>query len=269
MSSAYVHQTAIPVASQGHVGSWVGASILGRAVSICVLVLFFASPGLTQDSSIFDDSDWWSTLRTLTHLDLSAPTTNTQQGELASTNFEILSVVLDVGKGFKAEAKLGKTIEVNRGDAALGRSQLCYSSVGANPRVYLIFEAGGEGSDSSFYLFENGANWKGSLFCAKSPLISERVQTASGLHLGQTPDEVQKILGKPSQASTEKFTYVYETKKETSAKELEDIRRAHPKMSDEEIRSSYGFYFSLAYIEARFVDSKLTYLGVTKSETFP
>jgi hypothetical protein len=232
---------------------------------------FFLAPlCAAQTSPALDDSDWWSKLRAWTHLDLSEPTTNTQHGELANSNFEILSVALGVGKGFQAaEEKLGRATEVNRGDAGLGRSQVCYSSVGANPGVYLIFEAGGEGFGSSFYLFEDGANWDGSQFCAMSPLISKRVRTASGLHLGQTPAEVQKILGKPSQSSAEKLTYIYEAKQEISAKELENIRRAEPKTSDEELRRSRGFYLRHAYIEARFADSKLTYLAVTKSEAFP
>lgn len=246
---------------------WPTAAI--RIMTACTLASLIALSTAAQDVAVMDDSDWWSTLHIWEHLDLSAPTTNTQQGELAGKNFEILSVVLGERQVFQAEANLGKSKEVNRGDAALGRAQLCYSSIGTNPRVHLIFEAGGEGSAFSFYLFEDGANWNGSQSCAKSRLISADVRTASGLRLGQSPADVQKILGKPSQAIAEKLTYVYEAKKKTSIMKLDEIRKANPTISEKEILSSYGFYFTDSYIEARFVDSKLTYLGVTKSETFP
>src|SRR5579863_5468045 len=115
-------------------GAVFGFPLLGRLVPTCCLFLLFVSTGRAQTDLGLDDSDWWSLGRIF-----SAPLANVQQGELASSNFEILSIVLGDKQYKQARAKLGRTTDVSRGDAAIGRGQLCCSSVGAAPQVYLIF----------------------------------------------------------------------------------------------------------------------------------
>jgi hypothetical protein len=177
------------------------------------------------------------------HLDLSAPSTNTQNGQPAPSNFEIAGIILAEGQFEKIAEKMGTAPIVERGDGANHRVQACYSPLDKSQNVHLVFERDGEGFGSSFYLFEDGSRWDGIDLCVGSPLISTRLHTASGLHLGETQAQVRSILGKPSTASLGKLTYVYETQKKASVEN--------------------------AYIEARFVNSKLMYLGVTRSETSP
>jgi len=83
MSSAYVHNR--------HTGSFrkgtsaVGLEVDSRSRSIHLCWSCSCFPRITQGFHPSSTTPIVVYSRTLTHLDLSAPTTNTQQGELAST----------------------------------------------------------------------------------------------------------------------------------------------------------------------------------------
>jgi hypothetical protein len=234
-----------------------------------LLFLVNVAPAAQTASVTSDDSDWWSTLVRFNHLDLSAPKTNTQNRAPASRNFEIAGVVTGGNQIQKLTSEIGKANVVQRGDAASSRSQVCYLSRDNSHEVHLIFEEAGEGDSYSFYLFEDGPHWNGSDLCIVSPRVSASLKTGSGLHLGQPISQVKSILGEPSTVLRDKFVYVYEVKRRSTTTDLERARTAHPNISDKELHESFDFYYFIAYIEARFADSKLTYLAVTKSETYP
>jgi hypothetical protein len=232
------------------------------------LALFFvAVPRLTaQDSPLRytnDNSDWWSLVRT----DASGGEVAVQNREPAPSNFKILDVDLGHDLFSKAAAKLGKAQSIDRGDASTGRSQICYASLQDHPkRIYLVFETG-EVSDL-FYLFADGPDWKGSDLCAKSNLVTMNLSVASGLRLGQTPAEVRAVLGKPSAMIANKIIYSYGVEKKTSSGDFDRLRQQHPELSEDELHRNYEFYSLGVYIEARFVESKLSYLAVSKTEAY-
>jgi SmpA/OmlA family protein len=234
----------------------------------CLFFVHLTGKAQTSPARL-DDSDWWSTLVKFNQLDLSAPSTNTQNGQPAPSNFEIAGIVLSKQQFQNAAAKLGKAPVVERGDAANHRIQVCYSSLDKSQSVHLVFERDGEGFDSSFYLFEDGSPWNGIDLCVGSAPISAQLHTGSALRLGETQAQVRSILGKPSTSSPSKLTYVYEVRRKTSAQKLGEMRRAYPNLQDQELHSSFDFYYAHVFIEARFVHSRLTYLAVTRSETFP
>jgi hypothetical protein len=214
-------------------------------------------PGYTNDNS-----DWWSRIKT----DDASIGIAAQKREPSASNFRILG--LDLGDDLfgKATAKLGKAQQVERGDASTGRSQACYSSVQDHPRIHLVFEKG-EVADS-FYLFADGPDWKGSNFCFRSNLVTENLSIASGLRLGQTPAEVKAILGKPSASIGNKIVYSFEVQKKTPVGDFDRLRQRYPELSDEELHREYEFYSLGVYVEARFAQSKLTYLAVLKTEAY-
>jgi hypothetical protein len=208
-----------------------------------------------------DNSDWWSVLRT----DDSDESMTFQKREPAASNFRILAISLGEDMFKQAAAKLGATEKIQRGDAASGREQACYVSPGNSKRVHLIFEQG-EVNDS-FYLFADGPDWQGSEKCLPSQLISRGLSTASGLHLGQTPSEIMRILGKPSVRRKNELIYSFLIKKRNSAKDLKEARIRHPEMSEQEFHANYDYYDLTVGIDGRFVHSKLTFLAVSKTET--
>lgn len=214
-------------------------------------------PGCTADNS-----DWWSYTRRAEADD----ETISQKRQLPASNFQILGFDLNDETFGKAAAKLGKVIVVERGDASTGRSQICYSSPGKQPKSYLIFEKG-EVNDA-FYLFSGGSAWKGSELCTESSLVTTNLSTASGLHLGQTSAQVRAILGKPSLVADHKIIYSLVVEEKTSAADFENLRQRNPQLSQDELHRNYEFYTLGVYIEVRFLSDKLVYLAISKTESY-
>lgn len=166
----------------------------------------------------------------------------------------------------EATAKLGEAQIINRGDASAGRSQICYQSAKGSDNIHLIFESG-EVTDS-FYVFVGGPDWKGSDACARSTLITAGLSLASGIQLGQSPVSLKTILGKPNVVKGNKYIWSFGVEKKSTEKDLERVRKQHPELSDEDFHRDYDFFELSANIEARFSDSKLTYLAVSRAQTY-
>lgn len=213
-----------------------------------------------------DSSDWWSYTRReeLPPREPSQPTTF-QSREPAETNFQIGGVTFGERWDFSTiRSKFGEATEVERGDAASGRNQICYKS--SSGSVHLIFEAGEV--DSVLYLFEDGPKWSGSEFCARSTAIPTNISTASGLRLGLEAQQVESILGHPNIATPYRLVYYFEYRKKTSPETLARLRKSYRDMSDAEFHQNFEFADGEAYVEARFSSGKLNYLAISKSETY-
>jgi len=228
---------------------------------ICTLVPLLQSAVQTGPLTYrSDNSDWWSQLRVADEEVIPIA-----GEEPAASNFEILGINLGGDVFNEAWAKLGKAQRVDRGDASSGRSQICYVSVQGRPKIRLVFERG-EVTDF-FYLFADGPDWNGSDLCVKSNLLTENLSVASGLRLGQSPDQVRAILGKPDVESRQRIIYSIQIEKETPASDFAKLHQQHPDLSEGELRRNYASYTLSVYIEARFARSKLNYLAISKSET--
>ena len=214
-----------------------------------------------------DSSDWWSYTR-LEELPYQEPQhpIHFQTREPAENNFQIAGVTLDAPRhDFSViRSKFGEVTEVERGDAASGRNQICYISTSGS--VHLIFEFGEV--NSVLYLFEGGAAWNGSELCTRSKSVSTNSSTASGLRLGIRPEQVKAILGDPSMATPKKLVYYFGYKKKTSAETLAEFRKNHLDMTNAEFGENFEYADVEAYVEARFASGKLNYLAISKSETY-
>jgi len=209
-----------------------------------------------------ENSDWWSGLQSID----SDESIKTQEREVAHTNFKVLGVKLNDKILENATAKFGKGTFVERGDAALGREQLCFVSAKGTRKTYLIFERGEV--HFSFYLFTGGKKWTGEEYCAKSDAISELVTTGSGLRLGIGPQEVMRILGRPSLHTKNQLLYSLHVQKKNDKSELAEVGKYHPELSAEDLRRDYEFYDWSAGIDCKFENSKLTFLAVSMSGTY-
>jgi hypothetical protein len=228
-----------------------------------LLLLIYARGAAAQAHEsvhLTDNSDWWSIVAY--DFDAEVPSENR---EFADTNFTVLGIGLNEGVFERAAGKLGKAKIVERGDAASARQQVCYVSAGPQERTHLIFEKGEIGL--FFYLFADGAAWKGSNRCVASKMISRAAATESGLRLGQTPAQVIAILGKPTKQSEDTLIYSFSIRKKASEQDVKQAHRQHPDMSDKELHESFDFYDLTAEIHAKFARSRLIYLAVSKVET--
>jgi hypothetical protein len=163
------------------------------------------------------------------------------------------------------QARFGHAVVATRGDASTGRMQICYASEGRSP-IRLIFEKGF--SNFSFYMLGDAQYWNGQALCTESSQVNARLKTGSGLGIGMSPAEVEQILGKADISNGNKLVYQREIEKQTPADKLAELRREHSEISEAEFHDTYDSYELDLYIEARFSESKLTYLAVSRSESY-
>lgn len=211
-----------------------------------------------------DSSDWWSYTR---QEELPVPERREpirfQNREPSESNFQVAGLALGATWDFaEVRSKFGEATEVERGDAASGRNQICY--VSSSGRVHLIYELGE--LDAVLYLFVDGAQWNGSHLCAVSEAVSANISTASGLRLGLQPHQVNSILGNPSLATASKLIYYFSYKERTPHEALARLRQDYPDMSDAEFTKNFEYADVESYIEARFASGKLSYLAISKSD---
>jgi len=89
------------------------------------------------------------------------------------------------------------------------------------------------------------------------------------LQLGQTKEQIQAILGKPTAfLKNGDLVYFWQVRKRASPADLKKARDYHSTLGEQQFHDNYDFYDISVYIVARFMAAKLVYLGVSKSETY-
>jgi len=240
-----------------------------RHLAICYAFFLFLCfpllcPATQNDDTVRlqDDSDWWSTNRNAdSNGDVKA-----EQREFAESNFQILHINLGNTMFSRTAAKLGRAVAIERGDASTGRRQVCYLSPNNQDKVHLIFEQGEV--EYALYLFSEGPDWEGADRCVATKAVSRNLATASGIHLGQTPAQVIAILGKPTQRRKNELVYSFLVKKKTRPQDINAAKQRDPQMSDKELEETYGYYNLGAGLVAKFKNSRLIYLAVSKVESY-
>lgn len=228
------------------------------------LILFLGTHWLEmygQAAPTNDDSDWWS----ITRLPDDAIHGKFQQREISNANFRIAGVNLRDYSLQAISRVLGEAPTTGRGDASTGREQACYVSSDVAHPTYLIFEEGEV--NSAFYLFSETTPWNGRDLCVRSKRVSRSVKTESGLCLRQTPEQVAKILGKPSERRGNALYYLLHVEKKTPQGQLARIRTRHPELSDKQFHDDYDRYDLTVFIYAKFRHSSMVYLAVSVAET--
>jgi len=237
-----------------------------RAISALLLAFLISPLLLGQDTAttvrLADRTDWWSVLNE----NFEWPNTKPKGDELASANFEIVGVNLENDTPFRnLRERFGWTVSAVRSKGNNGREQFCYV-FGQHPTVRLVFEHGE--SNESFYLFSEAQPWNGQALCAGSTQLTPSLRTKSGLGLGISPTKVEQILGKPDFSGPNRLIYYRDIEKQTPTDKLSQLRTEHSDLPDKEFHENYDSYDLELYIEARFTDGKLTYLAVSKGESY-
>lgn len=201
-----------------------------------------------------------------------------QHHEVAGTNFQIAGVDLAAREEVLEQAAriLGRVETVATGDASAFLERACYRSTAEDDSTHLIFVRGEV--SPYFVLSSEGSSWQWKTPCKRSPKISRSLATASGLHLGQTPEQVIAILGLPSRLSRnvqngrDELIYELEVKKMMSTRELapylQDELKQLPNLDQKTWIENYGYYSLSESIHANFTKDSLTNLEVSWSETY-
>ena len=210
-----------------------------------------------------------------------------QHREIVGSNFQIAGVDLaskkeEMEAAFgedvlsQAARVLGKVTTVGSGDGAYSNEEACYRSAEQNDSTYLIFGRGEV--ESSFTLSSDSSAWKWKTPCKRSPRVTRSLATSSGLHLGQTQEQVIAILGLPTRRSRnvqygrDDLIYDLEARKRTDPQELalwlKKELQQHPDASQIEFHETYDFYELVVYIHAKFFNNALINLTVSWSAQY-
>jgi len=213
-----------------------------------------------QTIRLRDHTDWWS----INNEGFRRQDVKPQNKRIEAGNFQIAGAALGRDQFKRLAARLGKAPVVERGDASTGRHQVCYVSAEDSRRVHLIFEFGED--ESVFYLFSDGADWKGSRLCVKTKQISMSSGTTSGLKLGLARPQVEAILGKPDTTYCNRLVFCREVREKRTPAQFERQRKEYPvQLSDNVAHEQFDFYSVEIYIEAGFADLGMNYLAVSRS----
>lgn len=196
-----------------------------------------------------------------------------QHGELPAGNFQIAGVDLasEVEVLKQAARILGPAGTRATGDAADYDERACYRPVDKNDTTRLYFHRGEV--SPWFVLSSTTPASERNDVCRSSSKITRDISTVSGLHLGQTQEQVISILGLPTRRSHDPATardvmaYEYETRRRASADKIARAREQNPNMSEEALFRSFGFYDLEELIEVKFSSRILTELKVSWTGT--
>jgi hypothetical protein len=231
-----------------------------RLKLLTIVVLLVVTAAAQQSKRIDDDFDWWSLMRTDEPVSNKSDRIRTPAGNLQIAGMSLL----DPSMSAKLQRKMGHTVEIARGDAATGRHPYCYSST-QGPKTYLIFEFGEV--DSAFYLFSDGLSWNGSEYCKSSSLVTNGLSTPSGLKLGISRADFEKLLGKPTLVKGDRIIYVRSISVKSTPEELKRAKIYAPDMNEQEFQQNYAHWDFSTHIEASFKEGKLYHLAVSQGET--
>jgi hypothetical protein len=206
-----------------------------------------------------DNSDWWSLLRDVRQ---ELPCSPLSKEKPNAANFVIAGVDLRHAEPIRdAEEKVAKTSEkMTRGDAATGRTQICFKSASEKGRFKLIFEEGAGGLPSVAYLIDGGPDWPQSYKCVVSQKISNKLATASGLHLEMTAAEVEKILSKPCIVSNDSIEYAFDYRYMLPLDERQRLKAKGDLDADEPV----DWFGSM---QIKFRGAKAYYIAILTGET--
>jgi hypothetical protein len=135
-----------------------------------------------------------------------------------------------------------------------------------NERIYVAFEEGP--MSHAFYLFRSRRPWAGSEYCVVNEQISPFVEAGSGVHLGQSEREVLALLGQPSLIDEDRLVFNRGTQERTPADQLQEIRKQMRSLTDQQVGELFGSFNHTVFMEARFLDRKLSYLAVAEMTQF-
>jgi hypothetical protein len=203
-----------------------------------------------------------------------------QHREVAGTNFQIAGVDLAFrGDFFEQTFRImGKFDIESSGDAGTSLGEVCYRSTDGNDSTYIIFSEGEVAR--SFTLSSDGSVWKWKSPCKRSPKVNRSLATASGLHLGQTQEQVIDILGLPTRHSRnikngrDDMEYVLEARKKTDPRDLAIMMQQEMQISQsltakereyivKDFHENNDYYDLSVWIRAKFIKNALIKLEIT------
>lgn len=184
------------------------------------------------------------------------------------SNFKLLGFTLLKSSYKDIRAKLGqaKGFQTEQGEEA--PLYICYKSNNRRDGTIVVFETGAMGGWEkivAFRLISDKTSFRWRNKCKKTPFVSKNIQTRSGIKLGITQKQLEKILGnKPSMIIGSNISFTYLAKQKMTNDEINKISEI---FGQDAVKEDPYFDISSS-IKANFAASQLTSVEISKIESY-
>jgi len=137
----------------------------------------------------------------------------------------LFGIAVDTGTVDQFEAKLGKSPAHVQGDASTFSSRQCWQAANGDGTV-LVIEHGE--LDAHIEILGREMEVREGPGCPKSPLVSRAMATANGLRLGLSLEEIERVVGPPTEQGADWFARTCSAKEPMTSAEKERMLTTNP-----------------------------------------
>lgn len=180
-----------------------------------VVLLLFGALAISSAQTLHDNEP---------ECDVKSP----RKVEIASGDTTILGFTIGHSSLKDIQLKLGRASVIRASKEEESDVSICYIS--PTDGTVLAFYSGPMGGWTDmtwFALWSREAEFAGRSRCAHSELVSHNLATASGIHLGLTKAELEKIEGTPTRATSTRYIYDYLCRRKMTEEEIEGFKTAN------------------------------------------
>jgi hypothetical protein len=177
--------------------------------------------------------------------------------EITGSDATILGLAIGRASLKDVQAKLGNAnvTRVSRDEES--DISVCYvSPIDGTVLVFYSGAMGGWKDITWFALWSREATFPHASQCTPSKLVSQGLRTPSGVRLGLTKADLERILGKPKERGTKSLKYSYLCRKKMTEEEITRF-----KTMDWDVRSD-PYFDRMSWIEVRYTESTTSRIEV-------
>jgi len=191
-----------------------------------------------------------------------------KKGHISEDNFTLLGIHMNVNNLDSVKSALGENIVYEQSETSVsGPEQICYKSEGSNDHTTVIFGSDIFGSRriNQIILGTSEGNIDPNLsYCKSNSLINSDLATASGIRLGISIEQLNKIIGKKPIHTHGLYEYAYKTVNRLRKSDVPQVFAEGVTLSElvEDVREMgcVWHYDRISIIHARFRNNKLTWI---------
>ncbi|HET7208762.1 MAG TPA: hypothetical protein VFI95_19450 [Terriglobales bacterium] len=188
----------------------------------------------------------------------------TARADITDADATILGFTIAHASLEDVQAKLGSTELRRVSKDEESDVSICY--VSPADRTILVFYSGAMGGWKDitwFALWSREAMYPHSSECASSSLVSRNLATVSGLRLGLTKKELEKIAGRPTKDGTRSVKYDYVCRSKMTADEVKGMKDVNGWDA-----TSDPYFDRMSWIEVLYAHGAASRLDIGRIESY-
>ncbi|MGB9073054.1 MAG: hypothetical protein WCC22_10330 [Terriglobales bacterium] len=189
---------------------------------------------------------------------------NAKKVEITDADATILGLAIGRASLKDVQTKLGSAIVTRVSREEESDVSICYVSPADG--TVLVFYSGvmGGGEDITWFaLWSREAAFPHASQCTPSKMVSRGLGTQSGVRLGLTKADLERIVGKPTERGPKSVKYNYLCRKKMTEDEIKGFKTAN----NWDVRSD-PYFDRMSWIEVRYRDSTASRIEIGEIESY-